>query len=233
MEKFYKLAINKNSHCQKDFPKEAIEIYSELSLKEKIDSQVFSLITSSLNNSLSYLQYLNSKRSNLITISPLIFEQMSFIFLGILTNIQGLLFIEQDEKDIKEKCYRLLDYIIVLSQTFYLQTNEEEEEKGELLLTKVKQHSIWNDTKLWKFLIQFTFKNNFEKQKELIAQDAKKKDKKTIQKILIEKEKSLMKNTLITFKYHLINFELQSLNNSILDNFIEKYNLYDVNDIDF
>ena len=42
-----------------------------------------------------------------------------------------------------------------------------------------------------------------------------------------------MKNTLITFKYHLINFDLQSLVNEVLDDFIKKYDLYDINEIDF
>ena len=84
--------IKQNKNKQIDFPKEAIDIYSEHSLQEKIDSQIFRLITSNLNHSLNYLQYLNSQRANLITINPLIYQQMSDLFLGILTNIQGVLF---------------------------------------------------------------------------------------------------------------------------------------------
>ena len=42
-----------------------------------------------------------------------------------------------------------------------------------------------------------------------------------------------MKNTLLTFKYHFKEFNLQSFQNVILDGFIEKSNLYDFNGIDF
>ena len=42
-----------------------------------------------------------------------------------------------------------------------------------------------------------------------------------------------MKNTLLTFKYHFKEFKLQSFQNVILDGFTEKYNLYDINEIDF
>ena len=42
-----------------------------------------------------------------------------------------------------------------------------------------------------------------------------------------------MKNTLLTFKYHFKEFNIQSLQNVILDGFIQKYNLYEINKVDF
>ena len=201
-------------------------------MQEKIDSQIFRLITSNLNHSLNYLQYLNSQRANLITINPLIYQQMSDLFLGILTNIQGVLFEKKGETDITDKCYQLLDHILILSQTFYKQKNEQEE-KEEILLSQVKSHTIWRSPKLWIRLIQFSFDTNFKQQKEFLSQELQKKDKKTIQNILNEKEVTLMKNTLLTFKYHFKEFKLQSFQNVILDGFTEKYNLYDINEIDF
>ena len=140
--------VNQNQNEQIDFPKEAIDLYSEQSLLESIDSQIFHLITSNLNNSLNYLQYLNDHRSNLITICPLIYDQMSSLFLGILTNVNNKLVDKKEQVDIKNKCYQLLDSILVLSQTFYKQTNENEE-KGELLLSQIKIHTIWGCPTTW------------------------------------------------------------------------------------
>jgi hypothetical protein len=224
--------VNQNQNEQIDFPKEAIDLYSEQSLRESIDSQIFHLITSNLNNSINYLQYLNDQRSNLITISPLIYDQMSSLLLGILTNVNNKLVDKKEQVDIKNKCYQLLDSILVLSQTFYKQTNENEE-KGELLLSQIKIHTIWGCPTTWIQLIQFSFDNQFKKQQELLLNEFKNKDKKTIQKILKEKENNIMKNTLLTFKYHFKEFNIQSLQNVILDGFIQKYNLYEINKVDF
>ena len=81
-------------------------------------------------------------------------------------------------------------------------------------------HIIWNCPTIWIKLIQFSFDNQFKKQQELLLNELKNKDKKTIQKVLKEKEKNIMKNTLLTFKYHFKEFNIQSLQNVILDGFI-------------
>ena len=107
--------VNQNQNEQIDFPKEAIALYSEQFLQESIDSQIYHLITFNLNNSLNYLQYLNDHKSNLITISPLIYDQMSSLFLGILTNLNNKLVDKKEQVDIKNKCYQLLDFILVFS----------------------------------------------------------------------------------------------------------------------
>ena len=77
---------------------------------------------------------------------------MSSLLLGILTNVNNKLSDKKEQVDIKNKCYQLLDSILVLSQTFYKQTNENEE-KGELLLSQIKIHTIWGCPKIWINLI--------------------------------------------------------------------------------
>lgn len=215
-------------------PPETIQIYSELSLKETLDEPIYVLISTNLSYSYLYLFHLNNNRSNLLQLNTEIYEQMLSIFYGILTNIQMKLFFDEKKIDMnnlceqEKECFKIIDLIIVLSQTF--SKNDKETQKKEFLLEKVQLHPIWKNIAVWKKVILFIFNETFEIQKQPLMKS--KKDKR-FKELMKEKEINVMKNVLITYKYHLNSFNVNFKFDEVLGEFISKYKLHDINEINF
>ena len=208
----------KEAPKQNTLSNEQIGEYFELSVKENLDQQTLDLIYSNLEYSKIYMELLNNYRVTNLIIPELMYDQIVLIMRGILTTIQ-INYINNKNSKINELELHILNYIIILSQTFYKESEQNKDKKGDLLLEQVKLHSIWQYVEIWKTLIKYSFRKELDSQKPIADQSKK------------DREKMIMEIVLTTFKYNLASFGLTNLEDKILKDYIKKYNLSSIKEI--
>ncbi len=142
-----------------------------------------------------FLGYLNKIRSKLFNLSNNAYESIKDIFNLILN------------ENLKTKNPEIIEYIIILSQTFY---KNEKDYPRILLQDDIKVHKIFRDKNLW--IINLCLKLN----KELKNINLNKKNEKT----------NVIYSALVTYRFNLINFGFND--NEIHDIFVYIFEKYDI-----
>jgi hypothetical protein len=154
------------------------------------------IFTKSSSNACQLMECLNSIRFQLIIMQIPQFELIVNIFMGLLDRYAK-------KHKFKEIHLTALDYIIILSQTFYC----EKSNTDTIMANYIGQHCIWKE-KLWSTLI-----NRFIE-----------KEKKTQKKTGLEfNEIALVTSTLITYKFIIKSFHQNDL--SAINKIGSKYNV--------
>jgi len=190
-----------------------IKQFSENSYKGQIDQQEIDLILNKIlpENEKDFLKYfldnINKSRAQLLTLSEKGFNNLKYIFTKIILSA----FNQND--------YETIQYVIILSQTFY---KEPLNDKKVLLQDELKNIEIFHLNQTWKILIE----NNISK--EIVNQKINENE------INNEENKIKLQNIvfsiLITFKFNMDSFDLKKENqNVILKEILDKYNLKDEN----
>jgi len=142
-----------------------------------------------------FLAYLNKIRSKLFNLTNNAYESIKEIFNLILN------------ENLKIKNPEVVEYIIILSQTFY---KNEKDYPRVLLQDDIKVHKIFKDKNLW--IINLCLKLN----KELKNINLNKKSEKT----------NVIYSALVTYRFNLLNFGFND--NEINDIFIYIFERYDI-----
>ena len=142
-----------------------------------------------------FLAYLNKIRSKLFNLSNNAYESIKEIFNLILN------------ENLKIKNPEIIEYIIILSQTFY---KNEKDSPRVLLQDDIKIHKIFKDKNLW--IINLCLKLN----KELKNININKKNEKT----------NVIYSALVTYRFNLLNFGFND--KEINDIFIYIFEKYDI-----
>ena len=154
------------------------------------------IFTKSSSNAFQLMEFLNSIRFQLIIMQIPQFEFIVNIFMGLLDRYAK-------KQKFKEIRLAILDYIVILSQTFYC----EKSNPDTIMSNYIGQHCIWKE-KLWSTLI-----NRFIK-----------KEKETQKKTGLEfNEMTLVTSTLITYKFIIQSFHQNDL--SAINKIGSKYNV--------
>ena len=152
-----------------------------------------------------FFQLLNFKRSDNIFLQPDSFNNILLITKKILDRISLKIATLFGRILSNEKEYDLLQYVVILGQTFYQkQENQTEENKYTQIMSKqLGQHHIFQDYKTWEKLIEYHIKKQ------------KKNLKKLKQRITKEREKTIAINTIVTYMFNMRNF---GVDETCLDN---------------
>jgi hypothetical protein len=142
-----------------------------------------------------FLAYLNKIRSKLFNLSNNAYESIKELFNLILN------------ENLKIKNPEIIEYIIILSQTFY---KNEKDSPRVLLQDDIKIHKIFKDKNLW--IINLCLKLN----KELKNININKKNEKT----------NVIYSALVTYRFNLLNFGFND--KEINDIFIYIFEKYDI-----
>ena len=176
--------ITIDSHFKKAFlsskEKSKLLKHSEQITDLEIITHIF---TQSSSNSYQLMECLNSLRYQLIIMQIPQFEFVVNVFMKILDRYAA------KDKKLNEKRLSILDYIIILSQTFHC----EKSTPDTIMSNYIGQHCIWKE-KIWSSLI----KRFIEKEK--------KTQKKNGIEFNREKEMTLVTSTLVTYKFIIKSF---------------------------
>ena len=213
---FHKVKLNQNEinvliEKIKSYLLEQKEIIIDNHIKEKVFSSkdkskhptyitdidiITHIFTKSSSNAIQLMECLNSVRFQLIIMQIPQFEFVVGIFMNILDRYAK-------KHKFKEIRLAVLDYILILSQTFYC----EKSNPDTIMSNYIGQHCIWKE-KLWSSLI-----NRFIE-----------KEKKTQKKTGLEfNEMALVTSTLITYKFIIKSFHQNDL--SAINKIGSKYNV--------
>jgi hypothetical protein len=141
-----------------------------------------------------FLAVIDQNRSKLIDLHPQVFRLLSRIILALLDKLM-----ERGVKSlIKEKKLPIINQIIILSQTFY---KEKEENEERICLSEIiNYHSIWGIKDIWEGIINIAIHEEIERQKSY---------KKTV---TAYNKKLIVLTVLTTFKFNLKNFNVKCFN---------------------
>lgn len=159
-----------------------------------------------------FLQLLNLKRYDNISLKPNAFNNIILIFNKIMDHIsiKTDTFFAQFFTNDKE--YELLQYIIILGQTFFQAPHEGIYEKDNLLMSKrLGKHSLLKKAKTWQKLIEFHIKN--EKQNLKVLK----------QKMTKEREQTVKTTTVVTYLFNMTNFGVDEKCKEKVRTFAEKF----------
>ena len=190
-----------------------IKIFSENSYKgqieqAEIDQNLNKILAENEKDFLKYfLDNINKSRAQLLTLSEKGFNNLKYIFTKIILNA----FNQND--------YEIIQYVIILSQTFY---KEPLNNKKILLQDELKNIEIFKLNQTWKILIE----NNINK--EIINQKINENEINNEENKL--KLQNIIFSILITFKFNMESFDFdKEKQNQILKEILDKYNLKDEN----
>lgn len=159
-----------------------------------------------------FLQLLNLKRYDNISLKPQAFNNIILIFNKIMDHIsiKTETFFAQFFANDKE--YELLQYIIILGQTFFQAPHEGIYEKDDLLMSKrLGKHSLLKKVKTWQKLIEFHIKNEKQNLKALK------------QKMTKEREQTVKTTTVVTYLFNMTNFGVDEKCKEKVRMFAEKF----------
>ena len=118
-------------------------------------------------------------------------------------------------KSIKDEDYESIKLCMILSQTFYLQS-----EKKIMLQSSLTLNEIWQSQKFWEKMIEFSINDEINNSKEyavFLNEDGKMREKRV--------ESAIMSN-LITFLFNMKLFGFpEEKSKIVIDEFIEKYKI--------
>ena len=123
------------------------------------------------------------------------------------------------EKSIIDKDYESIKYCMILSQTFYLQT----ETKKILLQSCMTQNEIWKQKDFWIDIIEYSINEeiNTEKEYYVFLSENRESREKRIESAVI--------SNLITFLFNMKLFGYsEDKSKLVIDQFIKKYNMNDI-----
>lgn len=158
-----------------------------------------------------FLQLLNFKRSECFTLPNDPFNNILMIFHKILDNIHSKInnFIGRMLPNDKE--YDILQYIVILGQTFYKKPSLGVYDKNDLLMAKkLGMHEVFKDPRTWERLIDYYIKQE------------KKNLKRLKQNVTKERELTLTSTTFITYIFNMQNFGVDTKNIECVKAYAEK-----------
>ena len=145
-----------------------------------------------------FLQLLNLKRSECFTLANDPFNNVLMIFNKILDIIQNKISSFFGRMLSNEKEFDILQYIVILGQTFYKKPSQGLYDKNDLIMSKkLGMHEVFKDPRTWERLIDFYIKQE------------KKNLKRLKQNITKEREHTLTFNTFITYIFNMQNFGIE------------------------
>ena len=171
--------------------REKIKKIAEESTQGKLDQNNMKLLLSSNENMLIYLQTLNKHRSKLINLEEAPYSIIKSIMISFIEKLSNEIPLPEEQNVL---FYEVMEYILILSQTFYHNTKENNETKRVLLQDELTYLNIWKNNNLWLFLI---FKHiETEKEKKQIALIQKESERET-------KAKNIYSSTVITYEFNM------------------------------
>ena len=135
--------------------REQIKKIAEESTQGKLDQNNMKLLLSSNENMLIYLKTLNKHRSKLINLEEAPYSIIKSIMISFIEKLSNEIPLPEEQNVL---FYEVMEYILILSQTFYHNTKENNETKRVLLQDELTYLNIWKNNNLWLFLI---FKHMF------------------------------------------------------------------------
>ena len=161
-----------------------------------------------------FLQLLNLKRYDNISLKSQAFNNIILIFNKIMDHISlktETFFARLFPND---KEFELLQYIIILGQTFFQAPHEGIYEKDDLLMSKrLGKHSLLKKAKTWQHLIEFHIRNEKQNLKALK------------QKMTKQREFTIKTTTVVTYLFNMTNFGIDEKCKDKVKTFAEKYGI--------
>ena len=156
-----------------------------------------------------FFQLLNFKRSDNIFLQPNSFNNILLIINKILDRINVKIATIFGRILSNDKEYDLLQYVVILGQTFYQKQEHQTEDNKyvDIMSKQLGRHPLFQEYKTWEKLIEYHIKKQ------------KKNLKKLKQKITKEREKTIAINTIVTYLFNMKNF---GVDESRIDN-IKKF----------
>ena len=144
---------------------------------------------------LFYLRSLNKNRSKLISIPENVYKSIKETMWKFLELCH-----EPEYKNGEiEQYFEILEFVIILSQTFYLSNPNQTEKR--LLQDEISKHPIWKDTNIWLDIINYHVET--EKVKQKVADEKNLNER-------AAKIKTIAISTIITFVFNMSSFNLDS-----------------------
>ena len=142
---------------------------------------------------LFFLRILNKKRASLININNNSFEFYEKIMKQALVKISSD---ETEQKD-PEQYFEIIEYVMILSQTFYAPN-----EKGERILLQdiIRKLPFWHNKKVWINTIKYHI--TMEKEKQKIIEEKN-------YSIREEKEKTIASSAFTTYYFNMNAFDIE------------------------
>ena len=163
---------------------------------------------------LFFLRILNNNRSKLIDILPDVYSCFEEIMKGILKKLK-----EKGSMENRELFFETIEYIVILSQTFYTNKKEQNEERRTLLQDDISQEPIWKNEQLWIDMITYHIEIDKVKQNVNFEKDYIIRQNKII---------NIVVPSLTTFLFNMNSFLVGSkITDSVIKQMKEKYNLSD------
>ena len=196
--------------------KEQIVKIAEDSTHGILESNNMQLLLSSNENMLIYLQTLNKHRSKLINLEEAPYSIIKKIMISFIHKLSNEIPSPEDQNVL---FYEVMEYILILSQTFYHSTNDNNEIKRVLLQDELTFLNIWKNNNLWLFLI---FKHiEAEKKKQKIELIKKEREKEI-------KAKNIYSSTVITYEFNMKSLGISKDTIKVIkEECKKKYNLSD------
>lgn len=162
---------------------------------------------------LFFLRILNKNRAKLIDIHLDVYSCFEEIMKGILKKLK-----EKGSKENRELFFETIEYIVILSQTFYTK-KQQNEERRTLLQDEISQEPIWKDEQIWIDMI--TYHIEIDKIKQNV----------NFEKDYIIRQNSIINiviPSLTTFLFNMKSFVVgDEITKSVMNKMKEKYNLSD------
>ena len=196
--------------------REQIIKIAEESTQGKLDQNNMKLLLSSNENMLIYLQTLNKHRSKLINLEEAPYSIIKSIMISFIEKLSNEIPLPEEQNVL---FYEVMNYIIILSQTFYHNTKENNETKRVLLQDELTYLNIWKNNNLWLFLIFQHIET--EKEKKQIALIQKESERET-------KAKNIYSSTVITYEFNMKSLGISKDTIGVIkEECKKKYNLSD------
>ena len=220
---FFSIPIRINLNLGKYWPsnneesmREQIIKIAEESTQGKLDQNNMKLLLSSNENMLIYLQTLNKHRSKLINLEEAPYSIIKSIMISFIEKLSNEIPLPEEQNVL---FYEVMNYIIILSQTFYHTTKENNETKRVLLQDELAYLNIWKNNNLWLFLIFQHIET--EKEKKQIALIQKESERET-------KAKNIYSSTVITYEFNMKSLGISKDTIGVIkEECKKKYNLSD------
>ena len=176
------------------------------------NEEVYNNITSEYKYSLFFLRILNKNRSKLIDIKKNVYKCFEGIMKEILKKLHS-----KGSDDNRELFFETIEFIMILSQTFYTNQIIEQEERRTLLQDEISQEDIWKSSKIWIDMIDYHIEIDKVKQNVNSEKDY------DLRQIKI---KTIVLPALTTFMFNMNSFLVESkISDEVLKHFEEKYEL--------
>ena len=158
-----------------------------------------------------FLQLLNLKRSECFALANDPFNNILTIFHKILDSIHSKINNFLGRMLPNDKEYDILQYIVILGQTFYKKPSLGLYDKNDLIMAKkLGMHEVFKDSRTWERLIDYYIKQE------------KKNLKRLKQNVTKEREHTLTSTTFITYIFNMQNFGVDSKHIECVKAYAEK-----------